>query len=435
MIPLTRLSPLQRYDMLFEVRGKKVGGERAMQSEDMRIPNDLLLRTGSIMEKYETIARETGSSFNIFDIANIETDERKMCRILHELLSPKGRHGQGGAYLALFMRDCMGLPFDENAQVHREYRTDANRSIDIVIEAGGRFHPIEVKIGTGEGYEQCSHYYEFALSKNGGKDTQLYYLTKYGEPPTEETSKALADDEKIRCLSFSDDVLDWLKQCLALPDTIRKAPIREILLQLVSTIEKITNQSEDKEMNEIVQLLSASAQHMRSAKAIVDSYEQCRMHMAKRFFEALHEGLKDRLGDTLHAFDEKASEGFLELSYVGRREVEPGITLVFIVGTNTKYKDSLFMGFALMKDGANYEDADMAQRLKPLFVGIDGYPEPVHEIFWDDFAHFEGKAVDILNRTGEQDNYFKLFDPEKFDAIVNSTIEQALAVFAKLKSV
>ena len=41
----------------------------------------LLDRVGSILEKYDTIARETGGSFNIFEIADISTKETAICRV------------------------------------------------------------------------------------------------------------------------------------------------------------------------------------------------------------------------------------------------------------------------------------------------------------------------------------------------------------------
>ncbi|MCL2604122.1 MAG: PD-(D/E)XK nuclease family protein [Defluviitaleaceae bacterium] len=99
------------------------------------------------IQKYNAIARETGRAFNIFEIARIEEKEVIVCRVLTELLNPKGRHGQGGAYLKLFMRDClfMGDAIDEinieDMRVMSERFTDNGRPIDVVIEGSSKFIP------------------------------------------------------------------------------------------------------------------------------------------------------------------------------------------------------------------------------------------------------------------------------------------------------
>jgi hypothetical protein len=52
----------------------------------------------------------------------------------------------------------------QSAQVHREYFAD-RRLIDIVIEIGNRFIPIEVKIYAGDQWGQCYDYWRFAQKK------------------------------------------------------------------------------------------------------------------------------------------------------------------------------------------------------------------------------------------------------------------------------
>jgi hypothetical protein len=117
---------------------------------DEKMVVKLLSDAGGVIKKHEAIARETGSSFNVFEVANIGENEVVVCRVLTELLSPKGSHAQGGVYLELFLHDCLNQEFSKdeikNARVSSEYSTDENRRIDIVIEIGGRFIPIEVKI-------------------------------------------------------------------------------------------------------------------------------------------------------------------------------------------------------------------------------------------------------------------------------------------------
>jgi len=241
----------------------------------------------NIISKYEAIAQETGESFNIFDIANIETDERIVCRILFELLSTKGRHGQGGLYLEIFLRDCLKMDFNkadiQSAQVHREYFADG-RPIDIVIEIGNRFIPIEVKIYAGDQWGQCYDYWRFAQKRDKG--AKVAYLTRRGSLPSPE-SKGKLQDKEIICLSFEHNILDWLKKCLVLPETSKKVSVCEILRQFASTIKKFTNQVEDGQMNEIMDMIQETPDRVKAAINIASSISAIRTQILGKIADIL----------------------------------------------------------------------------------------------------------------------------------------------------
>lgn len=97
----------------------------------------LLQEISSISKKYHLINQKTGGYFNIFKIANIDSDEVIICRVLYELLSPTGNHYQGTLYLKLFVEKVLKIQMSESelasAVVYREFSTDENRRIDIVI--------------------------------------------------------------------------------------------------------------------------------------------------------------------------------------------------------------------------------------------------------------------------------------------------------------
>ena len=44
-----------------------------------------------------------GKEFNIFRVQRILNDEVKICRLIRELLDPRGSHGQGSVFLRLFL--------------------------------------------------------------------------------------------------------------------------------------------------------------------------------------------------------------------------------------------------------------------------------------------------------------------------------------------
>lgn len=71
----------------------------------------LLAQILAISKQYDLIYQKTGGYFNIFDIANIESNEVTVCRVIYELLNPKGSHYQGDLYLRIFIRDVLKMDF------------------------------------------------------------------------------------------------------------------------------------------------------------------------------------------------------------------------------------------------------------------------------------------------------------------------------------
>ena len=63
-----------------------------------------LLKDVRRMIAYDRAERfRQGKEFNIFRVQRILNDEVKICRLLRELLDPRGSHGQGSVFLRLFL--------------------------------------------------------------------------------------------------------------------------------------------------------------------------------------------------------------------------------------------------------------------------------------------------------------------------------------------
>ncbi|MGM9525741.1 MAG: PD-(D/E)XK nuclease family protein, partial [Peptococcaceae bacterium] len=250
----------------------------------------MLEQVTGIQKTHRQLAAATGSRFNIFEILEKQKKEVAICRMMYELLSPDGSHGQGSCYLRLFFTHVLKQEVSETmlrtAVVYREYCTADNRRIDLVIETADRFIPIEVKIDAGDQPAQCADYYQEAVQS--GKQVTLYYLTKYGDAPSEYSiSRTHREQSAIETISFAAEIQNWLLACLQLPETIRLAPVREVLLQFVATVKAFTNQMEEKERMEIQDILMASADSMRSAVAIKQTVEAAQRAMLNRFFAAV----------------------------------------------------------------------------------------------------------------------------------------------------
>lgn len=249
----------------------------------------LLQEISSISKKHDQINQKTGGFFNIFSITNIATDELMICRVLFELLSPKGSHYQGNTYLKYFISDVLKIDMFEDelstAKVYREYVIDENRRIDLVIETFERFIPIEVKIYASDQQCQCYDYFKKA------KKSKVYYLSRFGDNPSEYSADGLTKTElgynEVTTISFAEDILKWLENCIRHKETLKIAPIREVILQLIAVIRDFTNQLEDEKVMEIKEILMKSSDNMRSAIEIQSSLDAAKTSLIWNLFNEI----------------------------------------------------------------------------------------------------------------------------------------------------
>ena len=89
-----------------------------------------------------------------------------MCRFLADLLDPQGLMAAVSCFLN-FCRDVLKIKSMSDlllmhTVVTKEYVTDHDRRIDIVIRNADYFIPVEVKIYAGEQQGQCFDYFKYA---------------------------------------------------------------------------------------------------------------------------------------------------------------------------------------------------------------------------------------------------------------------------------
>jgi hypothetical protein len=261
----------------------------------------LLHEVSDISKNYELLYQKTGKKFNVFDIARISTKEVKICSVMCELLSPRGSHYQGSLFLKLFIKNVFNKYEEQKieddeikyAKVHMEYGIEEKRRIDLVIKTGNHLIPIEVKIDAGDQVKQCFDYSKKAVN------SKLYYLTKFADLPSPVSTQGLdkitengkiVEYKGIKCISFAEDILNWLDECLMQSQIVQNAPIREVILQLISTIKEFTNQMEDEMKNDITALLMKSKNNFINAMKIGDSITDTRKELMKQLFKEI-EGL------------------------------------------------------------------------------------------------------------------------------------------------
>jgi len=237
----------------------------------------LLDRVSATAKSFEAQYRENGTAYNIFKVAGISAKEVEMCRVLADLLDPKGLHYQGNTYLKLFM-DMVVKPLVENAgnidlskaKVTAEHRTDKGRRIDIVIDDGVIFIPMEVKIYAGEQEQQIADYAAFSRKMNSSAGfVPVLFLT----PGWYESSEAPNGDYVP--ISFEKHIIPWLEKCLSLAETERAAPIRETLKQFTRAIKSFCGSMEDEAMEKAINdLVKESRDNYTAALLISKALEE-----------------------------------------------------------------------------------------------------------------------------------------------------------------
>lgn len=182
--------------------------------------------------------------YNIFEVLGVEYKEVIMCRFIGNLLEPKGKHGLGTEPLRLFIRNVLhdedfGGNLEE-AIITLEDSTDNGRRVDIVIYLKDKIYPIEVKIWAGDQNEQLKDYYKFYFGDS--KDAQIYYLTPNKHSPSDKSKGEGEDslkDEQIVCISFTEDIKNWLDEVLNIEGVSETESIKFVIRNFKEVIEKM----------------------------------------------------------------------------------------------------------------------------------------------------------------------------------------------------
>lgn len=274
---------------------------------------ELLQKTRAIIKAYQDeqqrqnqYAKNTGNWFNIFEIVGISTREVYMCRILAELLNPKGAHCQEAEYLNLFCKrffpeknintgkvSVITEDLTKNLdEIGKEFRR-----IDIVIdEEDGHYIPIEVKINAREQQEQCADYLYsarkiYAKRHKNPQEAIICYLTKTGEMPV---SVSFKDKESVKRISWL-QIVDWLQECICRIDTIRKTPITEIMMQYKTAIEKFLNEDNNTMLDKnIIYMIINDEKIFESAQKIADNIDAAKQELWEKFVKEIKNIIKQK---------------------------------------------------------------------------------------------------------------------------------------------
>ena len=171
------------------------------------------------VQAQKVLDRVAATNFSVFHY--FKENENLVSGIFADLLRPDGSHGQGTAFLRLFLQEIdRGIPKCrrhgdygslERCAVYTEYRTFAGRRIDIVLKLENKWIGVENKPWAGEQCHQLQHYLE-DLRRKDAKACVLY-LSGRGDD-----AKTIQDKSHYLTIPYGrtkdgPSVAHWVAEC------------------------------------------------------------------------------------------------------------------------------------------------------------------------------------------------------------------------------
>ncbi|MEA5082646.1 MAG: PD-(D/E)XK nuclease family protein [Lachnospiraceae bacterium] len=326
--------------------------------------NDLLKE---ISEKIKIYNESSTEKYNIFKVLGVYDKEVMMCRVLFDILNPRGHHNNGSIYLKSFLQDILKMEDIEDTllretRVYKEFLIEEDRRIDIVIKNDKFFIPIEVKIHAGEQENQCYDYYIHALKHDS--NAKVVYLTKFGTAPSEYSThminksvRSFVPANRIVFISFAEHIRIWLEKLIKGEIGI----IKDILSQYVEAIEEFTERPNKELLMKISDTLSLTENNLRTGLQIAISINQAKANIIYKVMEEIEkqmEPLLDKYGlqkeerFKWYTYENNATETFYtsNTTYPGINYVVKGIDNDFSIWLRIEVEHCLFAGFCLFNN-------------------------------------------------------------------------------------
>ena len=198
-----------------------------------RFFNELAPRLEGARNEERELDRRLARKFNAFDY--LRTDEQGLSKLIADLLDPKGKHGQGDAFLCKLL-DLLGTEgFDRsgdlrNGRVDTEFPIKDQRRLDIAVHTDRRCLAIENKPWADDQPDQIKDYLDGLRGRYD--EFLLLYLSPQGDPPSEDSVKPVdlqgEAGKSLRIMPYhhraqdawDDDfertdfgLTDWLREC------------------------------------------------------------------------------------------------------------------------------------------------------------------------------------------------------------------------------
>ena len=248
---------------------------------------------GDVARIYKRLANRP-APFNVFAVLRSASDDVNLhSRFLQALLDhidpQSGKRDNLREFVGRVATNGTGFEL-ERATVQREAG-----GIDLLISNARQAIVVENKIWAGDQDQQILRYRD-ALVAQGYDDEaiRLLYLTPYGHKPSAQSLGGIPV-ERVRCVSYRDDLPDWLVACQR--RAFDEPALRESIAQYVDLVRKLTNTDYESEiMTELKELLLEDDNVLlahRLAQALVPAIAE----LVVAFYEFVDRSVRDAISD------------------------------------------------------------------------------------------------------------------------------------------
>lgn len=265
---------------------------------------DFFLKQVNILRLKQQERQDKEEAFNLFSILRNERDEVNLhSRFISVLLDPKAPHKMGNTFLSLFLRTVESNMQVDDAEISvapNFSNPSEFKDIDIFIRKGNEYaviieNKIDASDSNHEEEGQLEKYYREVIEEGYSKDnTDIYYLTLDQHEPSEE-SVSTSDKypelaEKIRCISYGSEIIEWLKACAK--ESYARPLLRESINQYINLLQRMTNnESSISERIELMNIVGKNADNLESAMFLIKNFKHIQWHTIYEFWKELSEAL------------------------------------------------------------------------------------------------------------------------------------------------
>lgn len=405
-----------------------------------------LLKEINILREKVEARKDAEDNFNLFSILVTRRKEEYLhSRFISVLLDPNGPHKMGTRFLDLFIQ-TIGSSFEYTVQslsVRPNYENRSeHRDIDIYITSSSQAIIIENKVGAGDSNHedrgQLEKYYEEALEELFSPESiEVFYLTHDGHVPSEEslntTGKHPELKEKVRCITYGYEILNWLKKCVK--ESYDKPILRESINQYIKLIQEMTNNDmQIEERKALVELIGKTEDNLNSAKYLIDNFKHVQWHTISDFWKDLTNAFVEDGYKLVKAIN---SEDVTKLVHGGVRKKKQNMRLFLKtsnnipIAINCDYDEPLCYGISYTS--RRYQNSARIKEVAKKYIAEGKIGDCDED--WAFWTYFTSDGCRVVLSDFSDENSFNLISQNKRNAIIPkivAEVNQFVADFEKM---
>ena len=391
------------------------------------------LKEINIQREKSEARKEAEDNFNLFSILVHDRKEENLhSRFISVLLDPNGPHKLGTKFLDLFI-DTVESKFEYTTQtltVRPNFTNSSEyRDIDIYINSSSHSIIIENKVGAEDSNHeergQLEKYYEEALEDGyNPENIEIFYLTHDGHSPSEKsvntTGKHPELKEKVHCITYEYEILNWLKECAK--ESYDKPILRESINQYIKLVQEMTNNDmQIEERKTLTELIGKNEDNLKSAKYLIDNFKHVQWHTIYDFWKELTEVLANKGYTIVRPVDDRVINLLVHGGPIHKKQ---DFNLYFEsskqtpIAINCDYRDSLCYGISNPNSKFSKSIKDAAKNYTLSKKTEDSNSS------WPYWCYFESEGCDIVFSNFSKDSTFNLISPNNRKQVIERIVNE-----------